>query len=58
MSACTILVERLHEGRYRATCTPFPDLAVVAATEEAARRGLEEAIGRHLTQTFTRGTTV
>lgn len=48
-AACAIVVERLDDGRYRATCPVFPDLETVADTAEAARAAFEEAIGRHLT---------
>ena len=44
-AACSIVVERLASGSYRATCPVFPGLEAVAATEEAARRAAEEAIG-------------
>ncbi|HXG12860.1 MAG TPA: hypothetical protein VNK04_24090 [Gemmataceae bacterium] len=47
-AACTIIIDRLDEGRYRATCTVFPELEVIADTEEAARAGMEAAIGRLL----------
>ncbi len=48
-AACVIIVERLDDGRYRATCPVFPDLETVAATAEEARATFEEAIGRRLT---------
>ncbi len=48
-AACAIVVERLGDGRYRATCPVFPDLETVAATAEEARAAFEEAIGRRLT---------
>jgi predicted RNase H-like HicB family nuclease len=49
-AACSIIVEQLEDGRYRATCSVFPELEALAATEEAARQGLEEAIAKHLRQ--------
>ena len=45
---CTIVVERLAENRYRASCPLFPDCQAVAATEAAARQAVAEAIGRIL----------
>jgi predicted RNase H-like HicB family nuclease len=48
-AACAIVVERLDDGRYRATCPMFPGLEAVADTAEEARAAVEEAIGRHLT---------
>jgi predicted RNase H-like HicB family nuclease len=47
-TACTIRIERLHDGRYRATCTLLPDFEATADTEEEARRAVEEALRRHL----------
>ncbi|HEV3202919.1 MAG TPA: hypothetical protein VGY77_00980 [Gemmataceae bacterium] len=44
MAACVIVVERLEEGWYRASCTVFPELEVVAATEEEAREGFQEKL--------------
>lgn len=44
MAACTVIVDRLDDGRHRATCPVFPDLEVVAASEEVARQALERAI--------------
>jgi predicted RNase H-like HicB family nuclease len=41
---CGIIVERLRENCYRATCLSFPDCQAVAANEEEARRAVEEAI--------------
>ena len=47
-SECTIVIERLDDGGYRAICPLLPDCAAVARTEEAARRAVEVAIERHL----------
>jgi hypothetical protein len=44
-TSCTILVEPLADGRFRATCHLFPDCEVIAPNEEAARRGFEAVIG-------------
>jgi hypothetical protein len=41
---CTIRVEALPDGRYRATCTLFPDCEVIADSEDAARRRFEALI--------------
>jgi predicted RNase H-like HicB family nuclease len=48
MAACTIVIELLDDGRYRATCHLFPDCEVVAATEEAARDGFQAVIAEML----------
>jgi hypothetical protein len=48
MTACVIRVERGDDGRYRATCTLFPGYEAPGATEEAARRAMEEAVRRYL----------
>lgn len=45
-NACTVVVERVREDCYRATCPLCPDCETFAATEEEARRGLEEIIDR------------
>ena len=47
-AGCTIVVERLGDALYRARCTLYPDCQAVAATEEAARQAVEEAIARIL----------
>ena len=49
-AACAILVERLDDGTYRATCPVFPELEAHGETEDEARRAMEEAIGRHLVE--------
>jgi len=46
-SACTIVTERLPDGRFRATCHLLPDAEAVAETAEAARTALESALDRH-----------
>jgi hypothetical protein len=46
--SCAIVIDRLEDGRYRATCPVFPDLEVVADTEAAAREGMEATIGHVL----------
>jgi hypothetical protein len=43
-SACTIVIDRLDDGRSCATCPNFPDLEVIADSEEAVRAGMEAAI--------------
>jgi len=45
---CAIVIERLGENHYRASCPVFPDCEAVAATEEAARQAVAEAIERIL----------
>jgi tryptophan synthase alpha chain len=45
---CTIVIERMGENRYRASCPLFPDCQAVAATEAAARQAVAEAIQRIL----------
>jgi predicted RNase H-like HicB family nuclease len=47
-TACTIVIEPLADGKYRATCHFLPDCVAVAATPEAARRAVEEAIAHYL----------
>jgi hypothetical protein len=47
-AACTILIEPLDDGRFRATCHLFPDCEVVAPSEEAARAGFREVIAEVL----------
>jgi predicted RNase H-like HicB family nuclease len=47
-ASCAIVIEMLENGTYRATCPVFPNLEAFGKTEEAARMGLEEAIGSHL----------
>jgi hypothetical protein len=47
---CAIMVERLADGRYRASSHLLPDHEAVAATEEAARQMVERAIEHHLRQ--------
>jgi hypothetical protein len=46
MTACTIRVERGDDGYYRATCALLAEFEAIAATEEAARLGVEEALRR------------
>jgi predicted RNase H-like HicB family nuclease len=41
-----IVVERLGEDHYRASCPLFPDCEAVATTEATARQAAAEAIGR------------
>jgi hypothetical protein len=48
MAACTIVIELLADGRYRATCHLFPDCEVIAATEDAARDGFQVVIAEVL----------
>jgi hypothetical protein len=43
-TTCTIRIERLEDGRYRATCTLLPDFEATSDTEGGARRAVEEAI--------------
>jgi predicted RNase H-like HicB family nuclease len=45
---CTIVIERLGDNHYRASCPLFPDCQAVATTEAAARQAVAEAIGRIL----------
>jgi predicted RNase H-like HicB family nuclease len=57
-TACTIRVERLDDGRYRASCTLFPDCEATAATEVAARAAVEAIIGLYLAEQFGPGPSV
>jgi predicted RNase H-like HicB family nuclease len=57
-TACTIRVERLDDGRYRASCTLFPGCEATAATEQAAREAVEEIIGLYLAEQFAHGPSV
>jgi hypothetical protein len=43
---CTVVVEKIAANRYRATCHLFPDGEAFGATEQDARRFLEEAMER------------
>lgn len=43
---CTIVVERLADGSYRASCPQFADCQAVAPTEAAARAAVENALER------------
>jgi predicted RNase H-like HicB family nuclease len=49
-AACAIIVKKLKDGSYRATCPVFPELKARGKTEAEARRAMEEAIERHLAQ--------
>jgi len=40
----SILIERLPDGTYRASAPQWPDCTATAATEEEARRAVEQAI--------------
>ena len=51
-TACTITIDRLDDGWYRATCTLFPDYEVTRDTPEAAREAFEEIIGRILGERY------
>ncbi len=46
--ACAIVVERLADGTYRASCDLFADCVAVATTEEAARASVEAALAAHV----------
>jgi tryptophan synthase alpha chain len=48
LANCTIVVERLGDNHYRASCPLFPDCQAVAATEAAASQAVAEAIQRIL----------
>jgi len=52
MTACTIQIERLADGCYRARCANIPGIEVVAATEADARAGCERAIEGYLRGQF------
>jgi tryptophan synthase alpha chain len=41
---CTIVTERLPDGRFRASCGMFPDCEATAATEGEARAAVEHAL--------------
>ncbi|MBY0528043.1 MAG: hypothetical protein K2R98_31895 [Gemmataceae bacterium] len=41
---CTISVKRLPGGGFHASCPTWPDCEATAATEEAARQAVEQAI--------------
>jgi predicted RNase H-like HicB family nuclease len=45
---CAIVIERLGDNHYRASCPLFPDCEAVAATEAAARQAVAESIERIL----------
>lgn len=47
-AACTIVVERRADGRFRATCHLLPDCEVVADTEDEARERVEAALAEDL----------
>src|SRR5262249_23307106 len=49
-STCTIVVEPLQDGRYRARCTFLADCEAIAPTEAEARHSVELAIENHLRQ--------
>ncbi|MFN4261926.1 MAG: tryptophan synthase subunit alpha [Gemmataceae bacterium] len=49
---CTVEIERLPNGLYRASCAMFPDCQAVAATADAARERVEQAIEFILRQTM------
>jgi len=50
MAACVIQVEKLADGRFQARSTVFPEIEIVAATEDEARRAFEQAIEEILRQ--------
>lgn len=50
MQNCTITVDRLPDGRFRATCHLLPDAEAVAATEAEARARIERALEERLKQ--------
>jgi predicted RNase H-like HicB family nuclease len=45
---CAIVIERLSDGGYRATCHLFPNCEAVAGTAEDARAAVQIAIARRL----------
>jgi predicted RNase H-like HicB family nuclease len=45
---CVIVIERLGDNRYRASCPLYPDCQAVAATEAAASQAVADAIQRIL----------
>jgi predicted RNase H-like HicB family nuclease len=45
---CSVVIDRLPNGRYRARCPQFPDCEAEAGTRVAARRAVEAAIDRIL----------
>jgi hypothetical protein len=47
-AACAIVLDRREDGRYRATCSVFPDYEATRDTPEAAQQAFEELIGRIL----------
>lgn len=47
-STCAIQIERLDDGRYRASCTLYPDLETFGSTSEIAEQLLQDAIQEHL----------
>jgi predicted RNase H-like HicB family nuclease len=57
-AACTIRVECLDDGRYRAACTLFPGCEAVADDEEAARDAVQELIGSYLAEQLGPGSPV
>lgn len=48
MTACTITIDRLPDGRYWASCQLFADCEAIAATEAEARRQVERLLELHL----------
>jgi hypothetical protein len=48
MASCVVIVNRLDDGRYRASCSVFPELEVIADSEDEARNGFEEMLEEYL----------
>lgn len=49
-TSCTIMVEPLTDGSFRATCALYPDAQAVAPTYEAALRAFEQFIEEQVRQ--------
>jgi predicted RNase H-like HicB family nuclease len=52
--SCSIIVERLATGGFRARCLFLPDCEAVATTEEEARHAVEVAIDEHVRRNETK----
>jgi tryptophan synthase alpha chain len=50
MTTCTIVIDRLADGRYRARCHLLPDVEAIASTEEEARQAVERSLEDFLRQ--------
>lgn len=58
MASCTIVVEQLEDGRFRAGVHFLPDVEAVADTADEARSLAEQAIERYLREHLTETKTI